>query len=229
MTKEKRKLDHKPKRSFIAWLFFLIGSGSSLLLALALAVMMLPQDLSRIEGYGEGAKTREARDLTAVLRESLERGHEVTISEDELNRWIGQNLKLKQQGLLGHAIEIKGLGIRLREDEIEMVMERSFYGLKSTLSMYFQVLVEADDNKSSKEVLLHGGPLVEFFPLLKRGGRFGRLTVPQGYIHLVKPAFFQLGEVCDEELGIAFRKMHDISVEEGQVVFTPSPSIRKSP
>ena len=108
-------------------------------------------------------------------------------------------------------------------------MERSFLGLKSTLSMYFQVLVDAGDVSSSKEVLLHGGPIVKFFPALKRGGRFGMLTVPQGYLYLVKPAFFQLGEVYEEELEMAFRRMHDIRVEDGQVVFIPKPPTHMAP
>ena len=126
-------------------------------------------------------------------------------------------------------MKINGLGIRLKEGEVEVVMERSFLGLKSTLSMYFQVLVETQDVSSSKEVLLHGGPIVKFFPALKRGGRFGLLTVPQGYLYLVKPAFFQLGEVYDEELEMAFRKMHDIRVEDGQVVFIPKPATQIAP
>ena len=229
MAKDQDKPKQKPKRSFIARLFFLISAASSLLLALAVVVVLLPQDLSTIEGYGEGAKRQEARDLTAVLKESLDRGHEVTITEEELNRWIGQTLKLEQRGLLGGVVKINGLGMRLGENEVEIVMERSFLGLKSTFSMMFQVLVEADEVSSSKEVLMHGGPIAKFFPALKRGGRFGRLTVPQGYIYLVKPAFYQLGTVYEEELEMAFRKMHDIRVEDGQVVLTPSPAITKVP
>ena len=183
--------------------------------------MLLPQDIWNIEGYGEGAQSQQARDLTAVLRESVERGHEITISEEELNRWIGSTLKIKQKGLLGFAVKINGLGIRLSEGEAEIVMERSFLGIKSTLSMYMQVEVEADHMSSSKEVLLHGGPITESFPALKRGGRFGRLTVPQGYLYLVKPAFFQLGDIYKEELEMAFRKMHNIQLQDGKVVLTP--------
>lgn len=220
MAKDKQK----PKRGCVARAFFMISAASSLLLACAVIAMLIPQDTWTIEGYGEGAKSQQARDLTAVLNESLERGHEVTISEEELNRWLGQTIKLEQKGLLGGVVKINGLGMRLREDEVEIVMERSFVGLKSTVSMYLQVLVDADEVSSSKEVLLHGGSIAKFFPALKRGGQFGRLTVPQGYLYLVKPAFFQLGEVLDAELELAFRKMHDLRVEDGQVVFIPKPS-----
>ena len=110
---------------------------------------------------------------------------------------------------------------RLREGEAEVVIERSFLGLKSTHSMFVQVLVEADAARSSKQVVLHGGPIAETFPALKRGGRFGRLTVPQGYLYLVRPTFFQLGEVYGKELEMAFRKMHDIRLEDGQLVLVP--------
>lgn len=218
---DKKEKEKRPKRGCLAQFFFLVSALSSVVLAFAIVVMLLPQDLSDIEGYGAGAQGKEARDLTAVLRESLERGHEVTISEGELNRWLAQTLDIEQKGLLGFAVKVNGVGIRLGEDEAEVVIERSFVGLKSTQSMYLQVLVESDAVSSSKEVLLHGGPIANFFPLLKRGGRFGNLTVPQGYLYLVKPCFFQLGESCKEELDMAFRKMHSIRLKEGKVVLTP--------
>lgn len=216
------KKEKPRKRGCIAQALFAISVISSLLLAVAIVVMLLPQDLSGIDGYGPGAQSGEARDLTAVLEESLERGHEVTLTEQEINRWLGKTLKIEQQGLLGGVVKINGLGVRLKEDEVEIVIERSFLGLKSTQSMYMQVLVESDALSSSKEVLLHGGPIADFFPALKRGGRFGKLTVPQGYLYLVKPAFFQLGDVYKKEIDMAFRKMHGIRIEEDRLILTPS-------
>lgn len=229
--KEKEPKREAPKRGCWARSFFMISAASSMVLAVAIIIMLLPQDLSDIEGYGPGAQNQKARDLTAVLRESIDRGHEVTITEEELNRWIAQTLKIEQKGLLGFAVKINGLGIRLEEGEAELVVERSFLGLKSTQSMFLQLVVEADESSSSKEVLLHGGPITKFFPPLKRGGRFGMLTVPQGYLYLVKPCFFQLGEVCKPELHMAFGKMHNIRFEEGKVVLTPTKAVaaRNSP
>lgn len=218
---DKKQMEKRPKRGCLAQLFFLFSAALSPVLAIAIAVMLLPQDLSDIEGYGPGAQAQEARDLGAVLRESLERGHEITITEEELNRWIGQTLKIEQKGLLGFAVKINGIGVRISEDQAEIVIERSFLGLKSTHSMFMQVLVESDAVSSSKEVILHGGPIANFFTPLKRGGRFGRLTVPQGYLYLVKPCFFQLGETCGKELEMAFGKMHSIRLEEGKLVLTP--------
>ena len=226
MAEKKEKQKDKPrKRGCIAQLFFALSAFSSLLLAFALTIMVLPQDTWNIQGYGQGAQNQEARDLTAVLKESVERGHQITITEEELNRWIGQTLKLKQKGLLGGVVKVNGLGIRLMEGEAEIVIERSFVGLKSTLSMLIQVRVESDETRSSKEVVLHGGPMTRFFPPLKRGGRFGRLSVPQGYLYLVKPTFFQLGDLYQEELEMAFRKMHDIRLEEGKIVLTPRQAV----
>jgi len=226
--KDKQPKQERPKRGCIVQAFFGISVVSSLLLAVAIVFMLLPQDLSSIEGYGPGAKSRQARDLTAVLRESIDRGHEITITEEELNRWIGQNLKIEQKGLLGFAVKINGLGIRIRKDELEIVVERSFLGLKSTQSMFMQVLVEADEASSSKQAIPHGGPITRFFPPLKRGGRFGKLTVPQGYLHLVKPCFFQLGEVYKQELQLSFKQMHDIRLEHGKAVLSPRPPMASS-
>ena len=54
--KDKDKKNEKPKRGCLAQGFFLISAVSSLALAVAIVVMLLPQDLSDIEGYGEGSK-----------------------------------------------------------------------------------------------------------------------------------------------------------------------------
>ena len=74
MAKDKDKKKEKPKRGCMARLGFAVSAVSSLLLAGALVIMLLPQDIWNIEGYGEGAQSQQARDLTAVLRESVERG-----------------------------------------------------------------------------------------------------------------------------------------------------------
>lgn len=148
----------------------------------------------------------------------------MTLSEEELNRWISQTLTIRQQGMLAKQVSLIRLAIRLQEDRVELVMERRVLGLKITQSMYVQVVVENDASSSSKEVLLHGGPMLRFVPFLKRGGRFGSLVVPQGYLYLVKPAFFQLGEIYKKELHLIFRKMQDIQLKEGSVVLVPRPS-----
>lgn len=223
MADKKDKQDKRKKRGCVLQGLFFLSIASSFLLFIAVIFMVIPQDTHDIEGYGQGAQSQEVRDLMAVMEQSLERGHQVTLTEDELNRWIGQTLKVKQKGLLGPAVKIDGLALRLEEDLLEVVMERSFVGLKLTLSMYIQVEVEADDTRSSKQVLLHAGPISKFVPVLKRGGRFGKLTVPQGYIHLVKPAFFQLGDVYKDELDLIFRKMHDIQIKDGEIILTPRP------
>lgn len=218
------KPKESPKRGCMARALFWICSASSLLLALALVFMVLPQDLSDLEGYAESIQTEKPRDLTAVLRESVKRGHKLTLSEEELNRWVGQTLTIRQQGMLAKQVKLLRLGIRLQPERVELIMERHLFGLKMTQSMYLQVQVETDANSSSKEVLLHGGPMLRFVPLLKKGGRFGRMAVPQGYLYLVKPAFFQLGEVYKEELHLIFRKMQEIHIKEGRVVLVPRPA-----
>jgi len=215
------KLKEKPKRGCIARLLFWVSAASSLLLAAALVSMLLPQDLSDIDGYAEGIQTQKVRNLTQVLHESVERGHELTLSEGEINRWLSQTLRVRQAGLLAGQVKLSRMGIRLEPGRAEIVIERRMFGLSHTLSMYLQVLVESDGNTTSKEVLLHGGPMLGWLPLFKRGGRFGSLTVPQGYLYLVKPTFFQLGDVYKEEVNLMFRKMHEIRIEQDRVVFKP--------
>ena len=72
---DKKQMEKRPKRGCLAQLFFLFRAALSPVLAIAIAVMLLPQALSAIEGYGPGAQAQAARDIGAVLRESLASGH----------------------------------------------------------------------------------------------------------------------------------------------------------
>lgn len=208
----------------MARILFLISALITLLLAAALVFMFLPQDTSDIAGYREDAQQAEVRDLERVLQEAVDRGHKVTLSEEEINRWLAKKLKIEQKGLLGAGVSQIDLGIRLEDGYAEIVLERRMFGRPITLSMFVQIEIEKRGNSSTKHALMHGGLMTPVIAGLYRGGRFGCLLVPQGYLYLVKPAFFQLSTACSKEIELAFREMMDVKIEKNQLVLHPRPS-----
>ena len=71
------------------------------------------------------------------------------------------------------------------------------------------------------EVNFHGGPYHKRLPLLLRGGRFGKLVVPQGFLLFVLPAYQQLAELFHPETHLGFEEMAVIKIEKHRLTLDP--------
>ncbi|RYD33988.1 MAG: hypothetical protein EOP87_10035 [Verrucomicrobiaceae bacterium] len=205
-------------RLFSSFLFLI-----SLGLAVALYFAAQPQDLSDVKGYG-GIAGNPPRDLSAALRNATERGYDLRLSEEDLNRWLAATLPMKQGGVLGASVKLEGVAIRLEQDVAEVVMVRSVFGRPFTVSMFLRI--EQTESSDGISTALHrdGGAFVESFPKLKKGGRFGKLVVPQGMLLLVMPSFSELKDQFKEEISNGLEKMAKVRIEEGSLVLDPRDS-----
>ncbi|MGD7653784.1 MAG: hypothetical protein ACQCXQ_11250 [Verrucomicrobiales bacterium] len=190
--------------------------AAALGLGVALVFAVLPQEYPDAGG-GEVSK----RDLKLVLKNSVERGYAVTIEEQEVNQWLARVLEAKQGGVLGGQVELKRVWVRLGDGVGEVVMEREAFGRRFTVSMFLAVEQTEEDGKVRTQVHLHGGQFTDAVQRPMRGGRFGRLVVPQGFLILVLPAFQELADQFDEEIRYGFEEMSRISIEEGKLVLDP--------
>lgn len=68
---------------------------------------------------------------------------------------------------------------------------------------------------------MHGGPFLESVPKPLRGGRFGQLVVPQGFLLLVMPAYQKLAAVFGDEIHLGFEEMCRINIEKNRLVLNP--------
>jgi hypothetical protein len=202
-------------RLFSLFLFF-----SAVGLCVALYFMMQPQDLSDIKGYG-ASSTTPARDLTTALRNAGERGYPLTLSEADLNAWLKQTLAAKQGGALESEVKLKGVAIRLEKDRAEVIMERTIFGRPFTSSMYLRI--EKMETPAGRETLVHrdGGEYFKDLPKLKKGGRLGRLVVPQGVLVLLLPSFGDLKAQFPEEIEQAIEKMARVTIEDEKLELDP--------
>lgn len=193
------------------------------------------QDLSDIGGYGPVAKATPVRDLKVVLKNSIDRGYTVNLTETEINQWLGRTLKTKQGGLLAGKISLERLWVRLDEGFAELIMERRFMGKSFTVSMFLKIEQIQGPGEAMTEVHLQGGPYHINLPHSKlgwvshecpppfpsRGGRFGKLVVPQGFLLLVLPSFKKLPDLFTEEINLAFKEMARIKIEKNRLVLDP--------
>jgi hypothetical protein len=192
-------------------------------LGAAMFFVSQPQDLSDMGGFGLVTSGETSRDLKAVLRASLDRGHKVTISENEINSWLARTLAAKQGGPLAEWISMGRVCVRLEEDVAEIIMERRAFGRPFTVSMFVKIEQTEENGRMRTVIERHGGPYSPDLPKPMRGGRFGQLVVPQGFLMLVVPAYEQLAETYQEEIHLAFEEMSRIRIEKNRLVLDPRP------
>lgn len=227
MTDE--KLPETKKGGCMGKLFSLFVLAVIVGLGAAIYHIALPQDLSDIGGYAPTA-TKPAsppRNMRAVLEKSIEGNYSVTLSETELNYWLARELELNQGGELGEWVKLKRVYVRLREGVAEVIIEREVVGYPLTTSMFLQV--EQTDTASGtiiSQIHLHGGGFHEMVPMPARGGRFGRLTVPQGFLIMVMPDFRKLAGIFETEIDLGFQRMTRIRIEDKRITLDPKKPTR---
>lgn len=200
--------------SKLLMLILLVAAGG---LGAAIYYAIEPQDLTDLAA----AKTLPERDLQVVLKNSIDRGYPVTLSEAEINQWLGRTLVTKQAGFLEGKVTLDRVWVRLEAERVEVIMARRFLGKPFTVSMYLQVEQEEDLKGQLLNITPSGGPYLKDFPHPPRGGRFGKLVVPMGFLHLIMPAYQKLPAVFPDEIELAFTRMSRIRFEKGNLVLDP--------
>lgn len=190
-------------------------------LGAAMFFIAQPQDLTDIGGYDPAAKTAPLRDMKAVLKNSLDRGYPVTLTETEINQWLGRTLQTKQGGLLAGQISLERLWVRLEDGRAEIIMERKLMGMPFTVSMFVRIEQLQGLKGVETQVHLDGGPYHANVPKPPQGGRFGKLVVPQGFLLLVRPAYEKLPALFQDEIHLGFEQMARIRMEKNRLVLDP--------
>lgn len=198
---------------------FLLAAGGGLLTALFF--ISRPQDLTDIGGYGTAPNAGQARDMKVVLKNSIDRGYPVTLTETEINHWLGRTLAAKQGGLLAKQVSLERVWVRLLDGYAEVIIERRIMNRPFTLSMFLRIEQLEGPGGVKGSIQLDGGPYHVNLPRPPRGGRFGQLVVPQGFLHLVMPAYRKLGALFLEEKELGFDEMARIRIEKGRLVLDP--------
>ena len=198
----------------------LVAGG--LVLVVALSFIPQAQDLTNLGGYGVAAESAPARDLKLLLQRAVDHKYSVTLTEADLNQWLGRTLVTRQGGRLAEWVSLDRVWVRLEDGCAEVIMARTILGQPFTVSMFLQVERMEGPKGVFTEVQLHGGPYDHTtLPLPPRGGRFGKLVVPQGFLLLVVPAYARLADLFRDEIHLGFEEMSRVKIEKGRLILDP--------
>jgi len=225
MAKDK---EEKPKGGCLSKLFGLLVFMVIVGLGAALYFVSLPQDLSDLREDGPAPSTPASppRDMEAVLTKSIEGDYSVILSEKELNDWLGRELELKQGGEVAEWVSLKRVWVRLREDVAEIIVEREILGKQVTTSMFLKIDQQESAKGISTQIHLHGGGFHDSIPHPTRGGRFGQLTVPQGFLIMVMPEYQKIASLFEREIDLGFQRMARIKISHRKLELDPTQPTR---
>lgn len=105
---------------------------------LALVVMVaLPKDLKTVAGYpGDASDNAAPRHILSELQAAMvNRGAEITLTEEEVNRYLRRRLNGEQKGFLGSLVSFRGVCVDFSPNQAEVVVEREIFGLPLTMGV----------------------------------------------------------------------------------------------
>lgn len=192
-----------------------------LLFACVLVAIFRPQDISDISTGAHPTDPFVARDLNKVFAESIQGAYPLRITEEEINAYIAQTLEAKQGGAASGFVRVEKVLVRLEENRAEIIIVRKIGDFDFTISTWVTV-TQLESHRGQIETLIerHGGAM-PLFAKIPRGGRFGSLVVPQGFLHLVNASFVGLAEQFPDEITNGIEEMARIRIEEGALVLDP--------
>jgi hypothetical protein len=216
--------------------FSLLNTIIALVMLVALTSMAthtvmswIPRNLQDVDGAGPLAEAAKIPDLAERLKDAIEKSYEVTITEEELNRYVASRLVLTQSPIVDDYVKITGVYVDLKPDMIDVSVEREFdipnnqqadgskkigfMPFSHTVSMQLELKTLDDQDGGKKRTVS--------FP----GGHFGKAPAPGMLVRVVKSNFDVIAEVFSEEIKLAYEEMTSVIIRDGVITLDPRPVI----
>ncbi len=180
--------------SLLAAALFLVFTGS---LAYVVVRMWTPQNLRDVAGYTDKGK---AKDISSALKNGG--GKELIFTEGEVNRFLRDTCRMRQTGLFSIIAHAQGVAVRFHDGYAELVIDRLLGAnihQTTAVNLSFQQVME--HGRPSLQVSFCGGDPI--FGNMPRGGRIGRVAVPERHIRMLQPALMTL-LACYPDITSAF-------------------------
>ncbi len=191
-------------------------------IVLIIYTILQPQDLSDIDGYKTSSSS--SRNLQEVLDKAVKGNYSVTLTEAEINQMLQNELVAKQHGMLSSDASIKRVLVRLKKDIAEVIILREVFGHEITVSMYIQLRQSKDEKGIATDIHLHGGNIDNTSAMPKIGGRFGKLSIPQGFLRAVFSDYVKIADTLAPEIELGLRRMSKFEIQDKRVILDPSGS-----
>ncbi len=181
----------------------------------------IPQNLSDLSGYRQADV---APNIPELLRQANKKNAALTLTENDVNRYLASTLKASQNGILSPLARPNGVGIRFHDNYMEIIIERRIgISTMQTVSMYVTVVQEAAGTSPLPVTRLEFCASVDKNNVVSRGGTLGRLVVPQGYMIFLRPAFENLAQAYGDILDSIVDSGKIIRISKGRVDLLPPP------
>ncbi|MCX8237671.1 MAG: hypothetical protein OSB05_02530 [Akkermansiaceae bacterium] len=184
------------KRYFFLFTLAFVGG-----LGFGIYLSFQSQDLDDIAGREEADRQSNPSSVPGMIEFAAKSRNPITITERQINTWLANTLKARQEGTLADHVEMKGVWVRFDEAEggrVEIIIEREIKGHPQTVSMFVRIeRKKKEDGSFTTYIHKDGGRL---WGLLAVGGKLGRARVPQGFLFFTQDAFSSLGNLFEKEL-----------------------------
>ena len=151
---------------------------------------------------GRAPKLKER--LATALRSNIP----ISFREQEVNAWLAHRLEIRQTGFLAHLVEVKGVWVELRKDEIELIIERKLPNAQNHVTSLF---MSFERSKTGYSIARHSCHI-------------GQVRLPGGFARLLMPAYQNMAAELEDELQPYYKhQIFDVRVEEGVITFDPRP------
>lgn len=185
--------------------------------------MWLPQDLSDIEGYDD---TLPSRNLERLICRKAPLREVIVIPEADVNRYLRDTCRIRQDGFFSIFSQGHGIAVRFHDGYAELIIDRVFgRDTHQTTAVNISFTREVKDEDAPElHVALRGGKPI--FGTIHRGGRIGKLAIPQRHIVILQPALETLKSSYPAICDVLLENGYCPFFEEGRVVLRPYSTIQ---
>lgn len=217
--------------SLIGNLIFLLTIAILVTISWMVYTSWCPQATDAIPGFRQ---KDQAPDIPKILKQAINRDASVSFSEEDINRYLASSLHPQQHGPMAIFATNPAVGIRLhggkeKEDAsmgngyMEIIIER-YTGVDSrqTISLFLTPFQSLDPHNYMSVLTRFEFYNDETLPGgIHIGGTIGKLSVPQGYMIFLLPAFENLLQTYLPIVHMVEENGMGIHISEGRLNLTP--------
>ncbi len=172
-------------------------------IAAIMAMLMLPRDLSFIQGYPYKAKGTPENLLTEAQESLVKRDAEVVFTEEEVNQYLNARLKGSQGGAFSSFVNFEAVYVDFEKDSSEIYMVRKVFGMPMTISLSMSL-------KNLQSQFIWRG----------EGGSIGHFKMKKYQFQPIIAAFKNMASAGQGEIEV-LNQMGDIRFEDDKIVLDP--------
>lgn len=179
--------------------------------------MWQAQDLSNVAGYKDNVPSKN---LDMHIRTKIAAHEEVVITEAEINRYLRDTCRIRQDGIFSIAAQAQGIAIRVHDGYAELIIERIIGAdFRQTTAVHLSFHQTEENGIPTLHVDYRGGD--PMFGNTPRGGSIGSVGIPQRHIVVLQPALETLRDSYPGIRDAILNHGYCPYFEDGKIILRP--------